>query len=37
LYGTRAEGERLMLHASFLSFVHPATHQVMEFTSPAPF
>lgn len=37
LYGTRKEGERLMLHASLLRFVHPATHRVMEFTSPSPF
>ena len=37
LYGSCAEGERLMLHASRLCFVHPATGRKMEFTSPAPF
>jgi len=37
LYGTRNPGERLLLHASFLSFIHPATHSVMEFSSTPPF
>ena len=37
LYGSCAEGERLMLHASRLCFTHPMTGRRMEFTSPAPF
>lgn len=37
LYGSCAEGERLMLHASRLCFAHPVTGQRMEFSSPAPF
>jgi tRNA pseudouridine32 synthase / 23S rRNA pseudouridine746 synthase len=37
LYGTCEPGERLMLHARYLSFVHPATGERMEFTCPAPF
>jgi len=37
LYGTCCEGERLMLHAQYLSFIHPATGSRVEFTCPAPF
>ena len=37
LYGSCAEGERLMLHASRLCFTHPVTGRRMEFTSPVPF
>ena len=37
LYGKCEKGERLMLHASELSFTHPSTGQKMEFTLPAPF
>ena len=37
LYGTCESGERLMLHAQYLSFIHPATGRRVEFTSPAPF
>ena len=37
LYGTCAEGERLMLHAKYLSFKHPVSGQQMEFNCPAPF
>lgn len=37
LYGHREEGERLMLHASYLKFTHPLTGEQMEFKSPAPF
>ncbi|RZI77304.1 MAG: RluA family pseudouridine synthase, partial [Variovorax sp.] len=40
LYGdeaVRARAPRLMLHATRLQFVHPATSQPMAFTSPAPF
>lgn len=31
LYGTCLEGERLMLHATYIKFNHPATNKVMEF------
>lgn len=37
LYGHCEEGERLMLHASYLKFTHPRTGEQMEFKSPAPF
>lgn len=37
LYGTCQEGERLMLHAQYICFTHPATGQKMEFHCPAPF
>jgi tRNA pseudouridine32 synthase / 23S rRNA pseudouridine746 synthase len=37
LYGHGKEGERMMLHASFLSFLHPATDKRISFSSPAPF
>ena len=37
LYGKCDEGERLMLHAEYLSFVHPFTGEKMEFSCPAPF
>jgi tRNA pseudouridine32 synthase / 23S rRNA pseudouridine746 synthase len=37
LYGTCEQGERLMLHAQYLSFVHPATGERIKFTCPAPF
>ena len=39
LYGRAApdEGERLMLHAERLSFVHPATGEPMTVERPAPF
>jgi tRNA pseudouridine32 synthase/23S rRNA pseudouridine746 synthase len=37
LYGHGAEGEEMLLHASFLSFRHPDTGKPVEFTSPAPF
>ena len=37
LYGTRKEGERLMLHASSIAFIHPSTGKEVTFTSPAPF
>ncbi|NOK19426.1 RluA family pseudouridine synthase [Corallococcus carmarthensis] len=31
------EGERLMLHAEALAFVHPRTNERLSFTLPAPF
>ena len=37
LYGTCAPGERLMLHAQYLSFTHPISGEPMEFTNTAPF
>ncbi|MFA6856133.1 MAG: RluA family pseudouridine synthase [Treponema sp.] len=37
LYGKCGKGERLMLHAQYLSFIHPETGIRMEFTCPAPF
>ncbi len=37
LYGNGREGERMLLHASFLSFLHPDTGGRIEFNSPAPF
>ena len=37
LYGKPIGDERLMLHASSLSFVHPITGLPMSFTSKAPF
>jgi len=37
LYGKPAQDERLMLHASKLSFVHPITGNPMSFTNDAPF
>lgn len=37
LYGTRKPGERMLLHAAFLRFFHPAGGQAMEFRSLVPF
>ncbi len=37
LYGTRKEGERLMLHAASISFIHPRTKERVVFTSDCPF
>lgn len=37
LYGNGREGERMLLHASFLSFLHPDTGERIEFNSPSPF
>ncbi len=37
LYGKCESGERLLLHASFLSFAHPVTGKKMEFNCPPPF
>ncbi|MDR3630182.1 MAG: RluA family pseudouridine synthase [Desulfocapsaceae bacterium] len=37
LYGGGAEGEPMLLHASYLSFQHPDSGRRMEFSSPAPF
>jgi tRNA pseudouridine32 synthase/23S rRNA pseudouridine746 synthase len=31
LYGSCLPGERLMLHARYLSFIHPVTNEKMEF------
>ncbi len=37
LYGDPASAPRLLLHACFLSFAHPVTGSLVQFTSPAPF
>lgn len=37
LYGRCEKGERLMLHAEFLSFIHPSSGGKMDFYCPAPF
>ena len=38
LYGTKNENEnRMMLHATYLSFFHPDTGEKMEFLSHCPF
>ncbi len=37
LYGHRAPGQRMLLHAAELHFNHPATGQQMKFISPVPF
>ena len=37
LYGTVNDGERLCLHATRLSFVHPITNEPLTFTSACPF
>ena len=37
LYGTRHEGERLMLHAAAITFMHPESGEKVSFSSPAPF
>lgn len=37
LYGTCLPGERLMLHARYLSFTHPVTNKKMEFICESEF
>jgi tRNA pseudouridine32 synthase / 23S rRNA pseudouridine746 synthase len=37
LYGTGKDGDRMLLHATFLRFLHPDTKQPVEFHSEAPF
>lgn len=37
LYGNGSEGDQMMLHATVLKFPHPATGEMIEFFSPAPF
>jgi tRNA pseudouridine32 synthase/23S rRNA pseudouridine746 synthase len=37
LYGDASSAPRLLLHACFLSFAHPVTGKVLQFTSTAPF
>lgn len=37
LYGKCESGERLCLHAGYLSFVHPVTGKTMEFKNESPF
>jgi len=37
LYGSGREGDQMMLHASYLQFLHPETGQAVEFFSSPPF
>jgi len=37
LYGSSGTGERLMLHADFLSFYHPEDGSRVRYSCPAPF
>ncbi|MFW2366145.1 MAG: RluA family pseudouridine synthase [Desulforhopalus sp.] len=37
LYGNGSEGDKMMLHATCLRFSHPATGEMMEFSSLPPF
>jgi len=37
LYGNGRDGERMLLHASFLRFAHPSTGRTVEFSSTPPF
>lgn len=37
LYGNCRKGERLMLHARYLKFIHPSTENSMEFFCEPPF
>lgn len=37
LYGRGKEGDQMMLHASYLQFLHPETSTYLEFHSPPPF
>jgi tRNA pseudouridine32 synthase/23S rRNA pseudouridine746 synthase len=34
---TRAKAERLLLHAEYLAFAHPASGEQLSFTCAAPF
>lgn len=37
LYGSGKEGDRMLLHATLLQFLHPATSKTLKFYSPPPF
>ena len=37
LYGNGSDGDRMLLHSSFLSFNHPETKKICTFTSAPPF
>ncbi len=37
LYGDETSADRLLLHASELAFIHPATGEALRFVSPPPF
>lgn len=37
LYGLGKDGDQMMLHASYLQFLHPETSKYLEFHSPPPF
>ncbi len=37
LYGTGRDGDRMLLHATHLGFLHPSTHEMVEYFSKPPF
>lgn len=37
LYGKGKDGDQMMLHATFLCFMHPTTREWVKYSSPAPF
>jgi len=37
LYGRRTAGQRMLLHATRIRFIHPATGQEVSLSSPVPF
>jgi tRNA pseudouridine32 synthase/23S rRNA pseudouridine746 synthase len=37
LYGTGKDGDQMMLHATYLRFLHPASNKQIEVSSPPPF
>jgi len=37
LYGKGADGDQMMLHATFLRFAHPKSQEFVEFSSPTSF
>jgi tRNA pseudouridine32 synthase/23S rRNA pseudouridine746 synthase len=37
LYGSGKDGDQMLLHATFLQFIHPETGKIVEFHSPPPF
>lgn len=37
LYGNAEEGQRLLLHADMLSFLHPVSHERLSFSCPSEF
>jgi tRNA pseudouridine32 synthase/23S rRNA pseudouridine746 synthase len=37
LYGSGKDGDRMLLHATFLRFIHPGTAKALDFHCPPPF